>query len=112
MSLSHIFSHNVIGCQRNVKIPIYLVYCDIRNTDLVYHLNGREISLSAGNLKLNSSQSSVAEDHLGSYVRLEQIWASDNLIFQTSVQSYTDTIIFTQHYPGGMNNVSLGNSLA
>ena len=82
----------------------------IRNTDLVYHLNGREISLSAGNLKLNSSNCcSAGEDKLGSYVRLEQSWAYESLIFQTSVETYTDTIIFTQHYPGGLNNVSLGN---
>ena len=80
-----------------------------RNTDLVYHHNGREISLSAGNLKLNSSNCCTGgEDKLGTFVRLDQTWTEESLLFQTSVQTYTDTIIFTQHYPGGLNNVSLG----
>ena len=81
----------------------------IRNTDLVYHLNGVEISLSAGNLKLNSSKCcSAGEDKLGPYVRLDQTWSHQSLLFLTSVQTYTDTIVFTQHYPAGLNNVSLG----
>ena len=80
---------------------------------MMYHQDGQQISLSRGNLHLNSSSCcSFGEDKLGAYVRLDQSWAHQETIFKTSVQTYNDTIIFTQHFPDGLQNTSLGKEEA
>ena len=82
-----------------------------RNTDVMFHQNGEEISLSRGNLRLNSTHCcSLGQDKVGTFVRVEQSWSHQDLTFLTSVQTYGDTIIFTQHFPHGLDNVSLGRA--
>ena len=68
-----------------------------RNTDVMFHQNGEEISLSRGNLRLNSTHCcSLGQDKVGTFVRVDQSWSHKDLTFLTSVQTYPDTIIFTQ----------------
>ena len=81
----------------------------LRNTDIVFHQNGEEISLSVGNLNHESTQISSGSDKFGSFVQIAQEWKFQNQIFSTSVESYENMAIFTQHYPAGLQNVSLGN---
>ena len=76
---------------------------------MVYHQNGVKISLSEGNLHHKSTQISSGGDKFGSYVQIFQEWAFENHLLSTSVRSYENMAIFTQHYPAGLNNVSLGN---
>ena len=80
-----------------------------RNNDIVYHQNGLKISLLEGNLKHNSTAISCGNDKFGFHVDIHQEWNFENQIFSTSVQSYENMVIFTQHYPTGLQNVSLGN---
>ena len=80
-----------------------------RNTDIVFHQNGEEISLSGGNLNHQSTQISSGSDKFGAFVQIYQEWNFQNQIFSTSVESYENMAIFTQHYPAGLQNVSLGN---
>ena len=80
-----------------------------RNTDIVFHQNGEEISLSVGNLNHESTQISSGTDKFGAFVQIYQEWNFQNQIFSTSVESYENMAIFTQHYPAGLPNVSLGN---
>ena len=80
-----------------------------RNTDIVFHQNGEEISLSGGNLNHQSTQISSGSDKFGAFVQIYQEWNFQNQIFSTSVESYENMAIFTQHYPTGLQNVSLGN---
>ena len=80
-----------------------------RNTDIVFHQNGEEISLSGGNLNHESTQISSGTDKFGAFVQIYQEWNFQNQIFSTSVESYENMAIFTQHYPTGLQNVSLGN---
>ena len=80
-----------------------------RNNDVVYHQNGVKISLSEGNLHHKSTQISSGGDKFGSYVQIFQEWAFENHLLSTSVRSYENMAIFTQHYPAGLHNVSLGN---
>ena len=60
------------------------------------------------NLKLKSSAISAGNDKFGFSVDIHQEWNFENQIFSTSVQSYENMVIFTQHYPEGLQNVSLG----
>ena len=76
---------------------------------MVYHQNGVKISLSEGNLHHKSTQISSGGDKFGSYVQIFQEWAFENHLLSTSVRSYENMAIFTQHYPAGLHNVSLGN---
>ena len=80
-----------------------------RNNDVVYHQNGVKISLSEGNLHHKSTQISSGGDKFGSYVQIFQEWAFENQLLSTSVRNYENMAIFTQHYPAGLKNISLGN---
>ena len=80
-----------------------------RNNEVFFHQNGEKVSVLNGNLKHVSTEMSVGQDEFGKYVQIDQKWSFENQIFSTSVQSYENMAIFTQHYPNGLQNVSLGN---
>ena len=65
--------------------------------------------MSGGNLNHQSTQISSGSDKFGAFVQIYQEWNFQNQIFSTSVESYENMAIFTQHYPTGLQNVSLGN---
>ena len=65
--------------------------------------------MSGGNLNHESTQISSGTDKFGAFVQIYQEWNFQNQIFSTSVESYENMAIFTQHYPTGLQNVSLGN---
>ena len=86
-----------------------LLTIHFRNNEVFFHQNGEKVSVLNGNLKHVSTEMSVGQDEFGKYVQIDQKWSFENQIFSTSVQSYENMAIFTQHYPAGLQNVSLGN---
>ena len=106
-----------VGDQGFFPCYLYRAHCNYteclhsisRNNDVVYHQNGVKISLSEGNLHHKSTQISSGGDKFGSYVQIFQEWAFENQLVSTSVRNYENMAIFTQHYPAGLKNVSLGN---
>ena len=91
-----------------IGVPIYL----FRNTDVGLHQNGVMYSLQNGNLHFESARVGVGKNEHGVFVEIVQDWSYDGQYISTSVQSYQNMAIFSQHYPSGLQNVSTASENA